>query len=364
MSKTSAKRQRYIDHLVKVGKWLSPTELAKALKEPKANVSYHLNAALAFKLVQVDGKGNRRKFAAPDVALPGGAIEAAAAAPKTNPRKRFDKTAQDELTDSVKKLGVLQPILVRPTAAPRQVRARRRRAPLPRREGRRPGRHPGQHSRAHRRRGPRGPGGREPAARGSPRARGGRGIRAAPQVRARRREEVHRRGDRGQGGQEPQLRLRPPQAHRALPRGAQGVLRRRPGRVEGLLIARIGHHDTQRQALKDLTKGSRYGREPMSYREAHQHILQNYMLQLKERALRHQGRPAGRQGRRLRQVPEEDRQPGRSLRRREECRRLHGPEMLRRQAPGALLRGGEAARGQGQQGHRRRRREEGLPALG
>jgi ParB/RepB/Spo0J family partition protein len=44
-----------------------------------------------------------------------------------------------------------------------------------------------------------------------------------------------------------------------------------------LLIARIGHHDTQRQALKDVTDE----REPLSYREAHEHILEHYMLKLK-----------------------------------------------------------------------------------
>jgi ParB/RepB/Spo0J family partition protein len=47
-----------------------------------------------------------------------------------------------------------------------------------------------------------------------------------------------------------------------------------------LLIARIGHHDTQRQALKDLTD-NQYGQGPMSYREAHAHVLRTYMLQLK-----------------------------------------------------------------------------------
>ncbi|MFA5941387.1 MAG: ParB/RepB/Spo0J family partition protein [Sinimarinibacterium sp.] len=35
-------------------------------------------------------------------------------ASKTNPRKRFDKAAADELTESVKTHGILQPILVRP----------------------------------------------------------------------------------------------------------------------------------------------------------------------------------------------------------------------------------------------------------
>jgi hypothetical protein len=49
-----------------------------------------------------------------------------------------------------------------------------------------------------------------------------------------------------------------------------------------LLIARIGHHDTQRKALKDVQGGRYQGDEPMSYREAHQHILQTYMLQLKK----------------------------------------------------------------------------------
>jgi ParB/RepB/Spo0J family partition protein len=54
-----------------------------------------------------------------------------------------------------------------------------------------------------------------------------------------------------------------------------------------LLVARIGHHDTQRQALKDVTEGEEWGNgrrngEPMSYREAHQHILENYTLKLKE----------------------------------------------------------------------------------
>jgi ParB/RepB/Spo0J family partition protein len=48
-----------------------------------------------------------------------------------------------------------------------------------------------------------------------------------------------------------------------------------------LLIARIAHHDTQRQALKDVTKGRWQGDGPMSYREAHEHIVKNFMLQLK-----------------------------------------------------------------------------------
>jgi ParB/RepB/Spo0J family partition protein len=53
-----------------------------------------------------------------------------------------------------------------------------------------------------------------------------------------------------------------------------------------LLIARIGHHDTQRAALKDVTLGEagyggRRDNQPMSYREAHKHIVDTYMLVLK-----------------------------------------------------------------------------------
>jgi ParB/RepB/Spo0J family partition protein len=48
---------------------------------------------------------------------------------------------------------------------------------------------------------------------------------------------------------------------------------------KALLIARIGHHDTQRQAMKAVTAGE-YGRGPMSYREAHEYILRNFMLKL------------------------------------------------------------------------------------
>jgi ParB/RepB/Spo0J family partition protein len=45
-----------------------------------------------------------------------------------------------------------------------------------------------------------------------------------------------------------------------------------------LLIARIGHHDTQRQALKEIGEGQFRG--AMSYREAHQYIINNFMLKL------------------------------------------------------------------------------------
>ncbi len=54
-----------------------------------------------------------------------------------------------------------------------------------------------------------------------------------------------------------------------------------------LLIARIGHHDTQRAAMKDITEGvgnhwnGRRNGVAMSYRDAYKHIVQNYMLKLK-----------------------------------------------------------------------------------
>lgn len=35
---------------------------------------------------------------------------------KTNPRKYFDEKSMTELTENIKKFGVLQPILVRPDA--------------------------------------------------------------------------------------------------------------------------------------------------------------------------------------------------------------------------------------------------------
>lgn len=47
-----------------------------------------------------------------------------------------------------------------------------------------------------------------------------------------------------------------------------------------LLIARIGHHDTQLKALKDVLKGEHGDGEPMSYREAQHHLQVTYMLKL------------------------------------------------------------------------------------
>jgi ParB/RepB/Spo0J family partition protein len=103
-----------------------------------------------------------------------------------------------------------------------------------------------------------------------------------------------------------------------------------------LLIARIGHHDTQRQALKDVTKRPIWRWPDVLPRGAPAHPAALH-AEAEKGAVRHEGRAARGEGWRLRPVPEAHRQPGRSLRRREECRRLHGSEVLRRQAPGALL---------------------------
>jgi len=63
-----------------------------------------------------------------------------------------------------------------------------------------------------------------------------------------------------------------PEARRALTGGDLDASR-------ALLISRIGHHDTQRQALKDALAGH-YGRGPMTYRELQKHIAEEYMLKL------------------------------------------------------------------------------------
>lgn len=49
---------------------------------------------------------------------------------------------------------------------------------------------------------------------------------------------------------------------------------------KALLIARIGHHDTQRKALNDILKPA-YGGDPMSTRAAQAHLVQHYTLDLK-----------------------------------------------------------------------------------
>jgi ParB/RepB/Spo0J family partition protein len=156
---------------------------------------------------------------------------------------------------------------------------------------------------------------------GPARARGGRGLRRADEA-----EEDQRRAASPHGRQEPQLRLC---AHsscsRSAPRRARPSTPASSTPRAALLIARIGHHDTQRQAMKASPPANTARAD--SYREAHEHMVRDFMLKL-NRALQHQRRPlvpkAG-----LHHLPEAHRQPARPLRRREECRRLHRPEMLR-----------------------------------
>src|SRR5258708_3442216 len=47
-----------------------------------------------------------------------------------------------------------------------------------------------------------------------------------------------------------------------------------------ILIARIGHHDTQRRVLEE-SRQTNYGEGPMTYRELREHIEEHYMIDLK-----------------------------------------------------------------------------------
>lgn len=64
-----------------------------------------------------------------------------------------------------------------------------------------------------------------------------------------------------------------PEAIQALEQGTLSA-------SNALLIARIGHHDTQRKALKD-SKNNEYDDGPMNYRELREHIQREYMVDLK-----------------------------------------------------------------------------------
>jgi hypothetical protein len=213
-----------------------------------------------------------------------------------------------------------------------EVRDRRRRAALARREEGRPEGDLRQRARAHRRAGARGAADREPAARRPARARGGRGLRRADEA-----EEDRRRGPRDMVGQ-PQLRLRPHEAARALPGGAQGVLRRRASTPPRRCSSRASA-TTTRSARRSRTSPRAatrtMGRCLPRGAQAHRRELH---------AAAEGARPSTRRTRTscrrpaAARLPEAHRQPARSLRRRQECRRLHRPEVLRRQAPGALQR--------------------------
>jgi hypothetical protein len=81
------------------------------------------------------------------------------------------------------------------------------------------------------------------------------------------------------------------EALRALPGGEESLLRRRDRRLEG--AADRAHRAPRHPApgAEGHHRRAEYGNGhgPMSYREAHEHILQTYMLKLSERAVRHQG---------------------------------------------------------------------------
>jgi len=61
----------------------------------------------------------------------------------------------------------------------------------------------------------------------------------------------------------------------------KAFLRRRTGRLDALLLARIPPHDLQRKALKELAEQREYG-EIHSFRDAQEFIRANYMLRLKQ----------------------------------------------------------------------------------
>lgn len=92
MSRTTTKRQQYIEHLKQSGTWQGPTEVARAVKQSVGNASYHLNAAAATGALQVTGVGNQRRFAALGVAL---SARPSRAEPTPNEQKaRAPKPAQ------------------------------------------------------------------------------------------------------------------------------------------------------------------------------------------------------------------------------------------------------------------------------
>ena len=113
------------------------------------------------------------------------------------PRSSFDEEAMASLTASIREVGVLQPVLVRPVGR-RRVRAGGRGAPLAGGPARRPAGDPRARPHRRRHRHARAGAGREPAARGPQPARRGGRLPAAD-----RGLPPHPRGGRHPGGQEP-----------------------------------------------------------------------------------------------------------------------------------------------------------------
>jgi ParB/RepB/Spo0J family partition protein len=99
-----------------------------------------------------------------------------------------------------------------------------------------------------------------------------------------------------------------------------------------LLIARIGHHDTQRQALKDGDAGRIRPRRPMSYREAHEHIVRNYMLQLSSAPFDIKDANLVPKAGDCIKCPKRTGNQADLFGDIKRCRRLHRPEVLRREA--------------------------------
>jgi ParB/RepB/Spo0J family partition protein len=130
-----------------------------------------------------------------------------------------------------------------------------------------------------------------------------------------------------------------------------------------LLIARIGHHDTQRQALKAVTQGEYWARPDVVSRGPRAHRAQLH-AEARRGAVRHQGRRAPAEGRRLHQVPEAHRQPGRPLRRHQRCRRLHRPEVLRGKARRHMAAALKALEAKGKKVIHGDAAKQDLPALG
>lgn len=91
MSKTSQKRQMFVDHLNATRAWQSPGDIAKALKQPANKASYHLNAGAEVGALQALGSGKGRRFAALGVAKPG--------ADDRPPAETSAKTARAARTD-------------------------------------------------------------------------------------------------------------------------------------------------------------------------------------------------------------------------------------------------------------------------
>lgn len=198
----------------------------------------------------------------------------------TNPRRRFDEAALEELAGSVKRLDVLQPILLRPSpvadhyelvAGERRWRAAKI-AGLPdipatirqlsdeevleiqvienvQRDDLLPMEEAEGYDRLMKC--VRGDGSRYTA------------------------EEIAQKIGKSKGYVYAKLKLVDlcPEARKALEEGTLGE-------TTAVMVARIPVHDLQRQAVKEIVNGRYHGAPPMTHREAAEHLQRNYMLRL------------------------------------------------------------------------------------